>query len=169
MTPGSADRGCERLQVQQAVAATAGEIFAVRTDPPGDVAIDSSGMLTEASGNIVTRAADTIVVRMAREALKRLSPRAVRRHRGDRHVRTGPADCLDRARPAGPRPRVRLPLEPVEEGALVTSYHDWSATEQAWKDAAIFPVTPESALRATLGVLARTVAPAKPRPASSTR
>ena len=51
----------------------------------------------------------------------------------------------------------------------MTSYHDWSATEQAWKDAAIFPVIPESALPATPGILARTVAPAKPRPASSTR
>jgi hypothetical protein len=47
--------------------------------------------------------------------------------------------------------------------------YDWSAAEQDWKDAAIFPVIPESALRATLGILARTVAPGKPRPAHSTR
>jgi hypothetical protein len=51
----------------------------------------------------------------------------------------------------------------------VTSYYDWSAAEQAWKDAAVFPVIPESALRATLGILARTVAPGKPRPATSGR
>jgi hypothetical protein len=55
-------------------------------------------------------------------------------------------------------------LEPNEEGTLVTSYYDWSTAEQSWKDAAIFPVIPESALRATLGILARTVAPGKPRP-----
>ncbi len=60
-------------------------------------------------------------------------------------------------------------LEPIEEGTLVTSYYDWSAAEQSWKDAAIFPVIPESALRATLGILARTVAPGKPRPAAPTR
>jgi hypothetical protein len=60
-------------------------------------------------------------------------------------------------------------LEPVEEGTLVTSYYDWSAAEQAWKDAAIFPVIPESALRATLGILARTVARGKPRPVPPTR
>ena len=41
-----------------------------------------------------------------------------------------------------------------------------AAAGQSWKDAAIFPVIPESALRATLGILARTVAPGKPRPAS---
>jgi hypothetical protein len=55
-------------------------------------------------------------------------------------------------------------LEPIDEGTLVTSYHDWSDVDQSWKDAAIFPVIPESALRATLGVLARTVAPGRARP-----
>ena len=67
------------------------------------------------------------------------------------------------------RGKITYRLEPIDEGALVTSYYDWSTAEQAWKDAAIFPVIPESALRATLGILARTVAPGKPRPASSTR
>lgn len=43
----------ERLEVQRAVAASPGEIFAVLTDPRGHVAIDSSGMLMEASGDIV--------------------------------------------------------------------------------------------------------------------
>jgi hypothetical protein len=60
-------------------------------------------------------------------------------------------------------------LEPFADGTLVTSYYDWSAAEQSWKDAAIFPVIPESALRATLGILARTVAPGKPRPAPPAR
>jgi hypothetical protein len=59
-------------------------------------------------------------------------------------------------------------LEPIAEGTLATSYYDWSAAGQEWKDAGIFPVIPESALRATLGILARTVAPGKPRPALST-
>jgi hypothetical protein len=60
-------------------------------------------------------------------------------------------------------------LEPIGEGTLVTSYYDWSAAEQAWKDAAIFPVIPESALRATPGILARTVAPGKPPPRTFNR
>jgi hypothetical protein len=58
-------------------------------------------------------------------------------------------------------------LEPINEGTLVTSYYDWPGAEQDWKDAAIFPVVPDSALRATLGILARTVAPGKPRPVPS--
>jgi hypothetical protein len=59
-------------------------------------------------------------------------------------------------------------LEIIAGGTLVTSYYDWSGAEQAWKDGAIFPVIPEGALRATLGILARTVAPGKPRPVLST-
>jgi hypothetical protein len=45
-------------------------------------------------------------------------------------------------------------LEPIEEGTLVTSYYDWLAAGRDWKAAAIFPVIPENALRATLGILA---------------
>jgi len=48
-------------------------------------------------------------------------------------------------------------LEPVEGGTLVTSYYDWSAIDPVWKEAAIFPVISEGALRATLGILDRTV------------
>jgi hypothetical protein len=45
----------------------------------------------------------------------------------------------------------------VDEGTLVTSYYDWSEIDPAWREADIFPIIPESALRATLGILARTV------------
>jgi hypothetical protein len=48
-------------------------------------------------------------------------------------------------------------LEPTDEGTLVTSYYDWSDIDQVWRDAGIFPVLSEGALRATLGILARTV------------
>ena len=51
------------------MAASAGEIFAVLSDPRGHVAIDSSGMLMEASGDVVAKAGDTFVVHMDREAL----------------------------------------------------------------------------------------------------
>jgi hypothetical protein len=57
------------LEVQRAVAASAGEIFAVLTDPRGHVALDSSGMLMAASGDIVAKVGDTFVVHMDREAL----------------------------------------------------------------------------------------------------
>ena len=159
----------ERLEVQRAVAASAGEIFAVLTDPRGHVAIDSSGMLMAASGDIVAKAGDTFVVHMDREALNDYPlglydvTVEIVTFEPDREIAWTVHGQLDLGHMYGYR------LEPIEEGTLVTSYYDWSAAEQDWKDAAIFPVIPESALRATLGILARTVAPGKPRPAHSTR
>src|ERR1700691_1839802 len=59
----------ERLEVQPAVAAPAALIFAVLSGPRAHVAIDSSGMLMEASGDVVAKVGDTFVVHMDREAL----------------------------------------------------------------------------------------------------
>jgi len=154
----------ERLEVQRAVAAPAGEIFAVLTDPQGHVAIDSSGMLMAATGGIVTRVGDTFVVHMDREALNDYPlglydvTVEIVTFEPDQEIAWTVHGQLDLGHVYGCR------LEPIAEGTLVTSYYDWSGAEQAWKDAATFPVIPESALRATLGILARTVAPGKPRP-----
>jgi hypothetical protein len=157
----------ERLEVQRAVAASPGEIFAVLTDPRGHVAIDSSGMLMEASGDAVTKVGDTFVVHMDREALNDhplglydVTVEIVT-FVPDQEIAWTVRGRFNIGHVYGYR------LEPIEEGTLATSYYDWSAADQAWKDAAIFPVIPESALRATLGILARTVAPGKPRPGSA--
>jgi hypothetical protein len=55
-------------------------------------------------------------------------------------------------------------LEPIDEGTMVTSFYDWSSIDPVWRESGIFPVISENALRATLGILARTVAPGRPRP-----
>jgi hypothetical protein len=56
-------------------------------------------------------------------------------------------------------------LEPTDDGAatLVTSFYDWSNIDPKWRDAGIFPVISEGALRATLGILDRTVRCGYPR------
>ena len=36
-------------------------------------------------------------------------------------------------------------------------FYDWSNIDQKWRDAKIFPIMSEGALRATLGILDRTV------------
>jgi hypothetical protein len=157
----------ERLEVHRAVAAPATEIFAVLTDPRGHVAIDSSGMLMDASGDRVAKVGDSFVVHMDREALNDYPlglydvTVEIVTFEPDQEIAWTVHGQLDLGHVYGYR------LEPIEEGTLVTSYYDWSAAEQSWKDAAIFPVIPESALRATLGILARTVAPGKPRPEPS--
>ena len=57
------------MEVQRAIAATPEEIFAVVSDPQGQVAIDSSGMLMSAEPGKVAKVGDTFVVHMDREAL----------------------------------------------------------------------------------------------------
>jgi hypothetical protein len=156
----------ERIEVQRAIAADPVAIFRVLTDPHGHVAIDSSGMLMDATGDLVTAVGDSFVVHMDREALNDyplglydVTVKIVT-FEPDREIAWTPEGQLNLGHVYGYR------LEPINEGTLVTSYYDWSPVDQTWKDAGIFPVIPESALRATLGILARTVAPGRPRPAT---
>ena len=57
-------------------------------------------------------------------------------------------------------------LEPADGGGtLVTSYYDWSNLHEQYAGFADrFPIISEASLRATLGILARTVAPGRGRP-----
>ncbi len=144
----------ERLEVQRAIAADPAAIFEVLTDPHGHVAIDSSGMLMDASGDPVTAVGDSFVVHMDRDALNDyplglydVTVRIVTLE-PDREIAWTIEGQLNLGHVYGYK------LEPIDEGTLVTSYYDWSAIEQNWRDAAIFPVIPEGALRATLGILA---------------
>ena len=56
-------------------------------------------------------------------------------------------------------------LQPAEDGAAteVTSFYDWSSIDPKWREAGIFPVISEGALRATLGILDRTVRRGNPQ------
>ncbi|HEV8064217.1 MAG TPA: SRPBCC family protein [Acidimicrobiales bacterium] len=156
----------ERLEVQRAIAAEPEDIFGVLTDPRGHVAIDSSGMLMEATGDRVTAVGDTFVVHMDREALNDYPlglydvTIKILTFEPNREIAWTIEGQLNIGHVYG------YTLEPIDGGTLVTSYYDWSSIEQNWKDAAIFPVIPESALRATLGILARTAAPGRPRPSA---
>jgi hypothetical protein len=154
----------ERLEVERTIAADPSAIFMVLTDPHGHVAIDASGMLMDATGDRVGAVGDSFVVHMDREALNDyplglydVTVRIVT-FDPDREIAWTPEGQLNLGHVYGYR------LEPIENGTRVTSYYDWSAVEQSWKDAGIFPIIPESGLRATLGILARTVAPGRPRP-----
>ena len=154
----------ERIEVSRPIAADAATIFRTLCDPQGHVAIDSSGMLMAAEGDPVTGAGDTFVVHMDRDALNDdplglydVTVRIVTFEQ-DRELAWTIEGQLNIGHVYGYR------LEPIEGGTLVTSFYDWSGIDDAWRDADIFPVIPESALRATLGILARTVAPGVSRP-----
>jgi hypothetical protein len=154
----------ERMEVSRAIAATSAEIFSLLCTPESHVAIDSTGMLMSASGEPVHHVGDSFVVHMDREALNDFP--------------LGLYDVTVKIVTFTPNEELAWVIEgrwnighvygyrlaPIAGGTLVTSYYDWSAIEQSWKDANIFPVISEGALRATLGILARTVAPGQPRP-----
>ncbi len=158
----------ERMEVQRTIPADASAIFRVLCDPQGHVAIDSSGMLMDATGDRVRAVGDTFVVHMDREALNDYPlglydvTVSITAFEQDREIAWTIFGNLkpDIGHIYGYR------LEPAEDGTLVTSYYDWSTIDQTWRDAEIFPVIPESALRATLGVLARSVARGYPRASS---
>ncbi|MBA2624724.1 MAG: SRPBCC family protein [Acidimicrobiia bacterium] len=149
----------ERIEVQRTIAAEPGAIFRLLCDPQGHVAIDSSGMLLDATGEPVTAVGDSFVVHMDREAL---NDYPMGRYDVTVSITTLEPDreiawtILGQIRP--PIGHVYgYTLEPSAEGTLVTSYYDWTSIDPVWKEAAIFPVLSEGALRATLGILARTV------------
>ena len=149
----------ERLEVQRTIPAGPATIFRVLCDPQGHVAIDSSGMLMDASGEPVTGVGDSFVVHMDREALNDYPlgrydvTVKITAFVPDREIAW---TILGKIRPQIGH-IYGYTLEPVGEGTLVTSYYDWSSIDPVWKEAGIFPVLSEGALRATLGILARTV------------
>jgi hypothetical protein len=156
----------ERLEVQRTIEADPATIFRLLCDPHGHVAIDSSGMLMDATGEPVVAVGDTFVVHMDRDAL---NDYPMGRYDVTVTITTFVADREIAWTVVGQlRPPIGhtygYTLVPVDNGTLVTSYYDWSSIDPVWREAGIFPVISEAALRATLGILARTVA----RGASST-
>ena len=149
----------ERIEVQRTISADPTAIFAVLSSPQGHVAIDSSGMLQDASGDPVRAVGDTFVVHMDREALNDFPMGKydvtviITKLEADREIAWTVEGQI--------KPPIRhvygYTLEPVDGGTLVTSYYDWSDIDATWREANIFPIIPESALRATLGILDRTV------------
>jgi Polyketide cyclase / dehydrase and lipid transport len=149
----------ERIEVPRTIEAAPDAVFRVLCDPQGHVAIDSSGMLQSADGEPVSAVGDTFVVHMDREALNDFPlgqydvTVSITRFEPDRAIEWTILGAL--------RPQIGhvygYTLEPTDEGTLVTSYYDWSSIDPVWREAGIFPILSEGALRATLGILARTV------------
>jgi hypothetical protein len=150
----------ERLEVQRTIDADPAAIFAVLSDPQGHVRIDSSGMLMSADGEPVKAVGDSFLVHMDRDALNDMPlgkydvTVLITKFEPDREIAWTPTGNFDIGHQYGYR------LEPAGDGTtLVTSYYDWSMIGDNWKQLGIFPVISEGALRATLGILARTVQP----------
>lgn len=164
----TADMTAAHMEARRAIATDPATIFGVLTDPAGHVSIDASGMLMAATGERVTAVGDRFVVHMDRESLNDIPlglydvEVVVTAFEPDREI----AWTIEA--PVA-RPHIGhvygYRLEPYSGGTIVTSWYDWSQIDPVWQERDIFPIIPESALRATLGILARTVAPGRPRPA----
>lgn len=149
----------ERFEVQRTIPAEPAAIFRVVASPAGHVQIDASGMLQGYTGEPATAVGDTFVVHMDREALgdfplgKYDVTVTITGFEQDRfitwEVSSGNFGSIGHY--YGYR------LEPVEGGTLVTSIYDWSNIGEDWKASGMWPVIPEAALKATLGILERTV------------
>jgi hypothetical protein len=150
----------ERIEVQRTIAAPPSTIFRLLSDPQGHVTIDSTGMLMDATGDPVTAVGDSFVVHMDREALNDYPMGlydvtvTITTWEPDREIAWTILGQI--------RPQIGhvygYTLEPVDGGTLVTSYYDWSNIDPTWKEADIFPIISQGALRATLGILGRTIA-----------
>jgi uncharacterized protein YndB with AHSA1/START domain len=150
----------ERFEVAREISATPARVFALLCNPNGHVTIDSSGMLQSADGNPVGKVGDEFVVHMDREALNDMPlgkydvTVTITRFERDSHIEWTIGS--ERLQP----PIMHLygyRIEPSATGAKVTSYYDWSQIDDAYRGQITFPIIPESALRATLGILARNV------------
>jgi uncharacterized protein YndB with AHSA1/START domain len=150
----------QRIEVSRTIEAPASVIFSLLCDPAGHVKIDASGMLMSCEGTPVTRVGDTFLVHMDREALNDIplgkysvSIRITEFERDRRIAWTIEHPMID-----PPMGYVYgYSLEPVESGTVATSYCDWSNVHEKYRTQINFPIVPESSLRATLGILARTV------------
>ena len=158
----------ERIEVSRPFEAAPEAVFSLLCDPQGHVAIDSSGMLQSADGDPVSAVGDSFVVHMDRESLGDVDlgrydvTVTITTYEQDREIAW---KILGRVRPQiGHVYGYRIePAPDGEAGCVVTSYYDWTDIDPVWRERAIFPVIPESALKATLGILDRTVRRGYPR------
>ena len=146
----------DRIEVTRAISATPSMIFDILRSPAGHVAIDASGMLQDFTGDPAERVGDTFVVHMDRESLNDIP---AGKYDVVVHIIVFERD-KEIAWDLGPDVPIAhfygYRLEAGDNGLTnVTSYYDWSKVSGDLKER--FPIVPESALRATLGILDRTV------------
>jgi hypothetical protein len=157
-----------RIEVDRTIAADPTAIFDVLRSPNGHVQIDASGMLMSAEGDPASGVGDRFVVHMDRDSLRDFDlgeydvTVVIKTFEPDREI----AWTIDGQMqpPIGHVYGYRL--DEVDGGTRVTSYYDWSDIHEQYQPLVdtIFPVISETNLRATLGILARTVAPGRGRP-----
>ena len=151
----------ERIELQRPIPAPAADIFKIVSDPAGHVAIDATGMLQSFTGEPATKVGDEFVIHMDRESLNDFPlgkydvTVRITTFEQDKEI----AWTIDGQiqPPIGHIYGYRLDPGDEPGTTLVTEYYDWSDIHPEWKERNIFPIISELAIRATLGILERTV------------
>lgn len=147
-----------RHEVSRVIAADAATIFAIVSSPSGHVAIDASGMLQACTGEPATAEGDEFVIHMDRESLGDLPMGkydvtvTITGYEQDRFI------TWEVSGPGFPSigHYYGYRLEPNDDATTtVTSIYDWSGVAEDLQQ--YWPVVPLTALKATLGILDRTV------------
>ena len=146
----------DRIEVSRPIPAPPSAIFDIVRSPAGHVAIDASGMLQDFTGEPAEKVGDSFGIHMDRESLNDFP---LGKYDVTVHII---AFERDREIAWDLGPDIGIPhfygylLDPGDDGITnVTSYYDWSRVDGDFKGR--FPIVPDSALRATLGILERTV------------
>jgi hypothetical protein len=151
----------DRFEVQRTIPADPATIFGIVSSPAGHVAIDATGMLQGCTGEPATGVGDTFTIHMDRESLGDLP---MGKYDVTVTITAYEQDAYITWEVSGENfPSIGhyygYRLEPVEGGTLVTSIYDWSAVDDKWRpNDDTWPIIPELSLKATLGILERTVA-----------
>lgn len=150
----------KRFSVTRTIPVAAAEVFAALRDPRGHLAIDASGMLQDVEGDPVTAVGDRFVVHMDRAPLNDIPQMGrydvtvvITEYEHDRHIEW----TIDGTIQPPLRHIYGYELEPDGDATRVTSYYDWSQVDPERIESSVFPVIPEVGLRATLGILDRTL------------
>jgi hypothetical protein len=150
----------ERFEEQRTIPADASTIFRVISSPEGHVAIDSTGMLQSCDGEPAKAVGDTFVIHMDRESLGDFPEMGkydvivtITGFEQDRYItwEVSGENFPSIGHYYGYR------LEPTDGGTIVTSIYDWSAVSEQWKAGGMWPIIPELSIKATLGILERTL------------
>lgn len=153
-------RMTERFEVQRTIPAEPAAIFNVVSSPAGHVAIDASGMLQSSTGESAKAVGDTFIIHMDRESLGDIP---MGKYDVTVTITGYEQDAFITWEVSGSGfPSIGhyygYRLEPAADGGtVVTSIYDWANIGENWKASGAWPIIPESALKATLGILERTV------------
>ena len=137
--------GVDRIEASRVIRADRHTIFEVLRDPKGQVAIDASGSLMSSDDGPVSAVGDTYVIHMDREAINDMPlglydvTVEITRFEPDREIAWTVVGMMDP--PIAHVYGYRLEDADEPEGAsTVTSYCDFSAVPDVYREALSFPV-----------------------------